>query len=267
LEASAFAWPPAIAGEYVMVLALASGRAGRFTDIHDLTVYPRREQFLLPRMKGSVGYHIDGSRVEISVERIENPRAAGNRSGSLSLELWALAEPFNGGPFQGHHLAGAVVGFVDGQSELSLQPMELVFSPPPPGDWQIVLMLREWTAPGYLTRDFTNFPTRYFVAAPIALRSTPESAVTEKTNPISVEDMPPQPAVVQAVPTERKTVKDDLVSVNLARLEQLVSVKGLSRKFAEAIIKKRPFASLDELRKVKGLGPKILEKVRSRLKL
>jgi competence ComEA-like helix-hairpin-helix protein len=57
------------------------------------------------------------------------------------------------------------------------------------------------------------------------------------------------------------------VSVNAARVEELAAVKGLSPKLAEAIVKKRPFASLDELRRVKGLGANILAKVRSSLKL
>jgi DNA uptake protein ComE-like DNA-binding protein len=44
-------------------------------------------------------------------------------------------------------------------------------------------------------------------------------------------------------------------------------VKGLSAKLAEGIVKQRPFASLDNLRRVKGLDANILAKVRSSLKL
>src|SRR5580658_1839166 len=144
-EVSAFAWPPAGAGEHVMVLVLASGRPGHFNDIHDLAVYARREEFVQPRLGGNAGYRIEGSSVQISVERVENPRPAGNRSGTLSLELWALPAPFAGGRFQGRHLAGVEIGSVHGRSERALQPVDLAFTPPPAGTWQIVLMLREWT--------------------------------------------------------------------------------------------------------------------------
>ena len=55
-DVSAAAWPPAGAGEHVMVLVLASGRPGQFNDLHDLAVYPRPQQFLQPRMLGNTGY-------------------------------------------------------------------------------------------------------------------------------------------------------------------------------------------------------------------
>src|SRR5271154_1812435 len=92
-EVSAFALPPADRDEHVMVLVLASGRPGQFNDVHDFAVYPSRQEFIQPRMNGSVGYRIDGARVEISVESVENPRPEGNISGTLSLELWALSAP------------------------------------------------------------------------------------------------------------------------------------------------------------------------------
>ena len=54
---------------------------------------------------------------------------------------------------------------------------------------------------------------------------------------------------------------------NVVPVEELAAVKGLTAKLAEGIVKKRPFASLDDLRRVKGLGARILDKVRSSLKL
>ena len=242
-DVSATAWPPAGAGEHVMVLVLACGRPGQCNDVHDLAVYPRHEQFIQPRMRGNVSYRIDGARAQISVGRVENPRAAANRSGTLSLELWALSAPFAGGRFQGHHLAGVEIGSVNGQSELMLQPIELLFTPPPPGCWHIVLMLREWTAAGFMTRDFTNFATP-FVAAPVVKKA-------------------PAPEVPRAA----ANASAKCVSVNTARVEELAAVQGLSTKLAEGIVKQRPFATLDDLRRVRGLGASILAKVRSSLKL
>jgi len=248
-DVSAVAWTPAGTGEHVMVLVLASGRAGQFNHIHDLTVYPRTQQFIQPRMSGTIGYQLDGSRVQISVGRVENPRAAGNCSGTLSLEFWALSEPFTGGRFQGHHLAGVEIGSVNGGNELVLQPIDLAFTPPPAGNWQIVLMLREWTATGFVTRDFTNFATP-FISAPVG-----EKALA----PVARKRVSPAKARAKA------SVKS--VSVNTASIEELAAVKGLSTKLAEGIVKQRPFASLDDLRRVKGLSAKTLAKVRAGLKL
>jgi hypothetical protein len=309
-DVSAPAWPPAGAGEQVMVLVLASGRLGQFNDVHDLAVYPRREQFIQPRMRGRVGYHIEGGRVQISAERVENPRPASNRSGTLSLELWALSAPYAGGRFHGHHLAGVQIGFVNGQGELALQPIDVAFAAPPAGKWQIVLMLREWTAGGFMTRDFASFATPFISApvvepapAPVAVVERPPgpaaaavsclcveppaAPVVEKPSVPAVETAvapavasalapvtataPAQEAAQAAAPVSPASAPADAsakrVSVNAARVEELAAVNGLSTKLAQGIVKKRPFASLDELRRVKGLGAKLLAKVRSSLKL
>ena len=283
-EVSALAWPPAGGGEQVMVLVLASGRSGHFDDVHDLAVYPRRQQFIQPRMRGSVGYRIQGARVQIAVERIENPRAASNRSGTLSLELWALPAPYAGGRFRGHHLAGVEIGSVHGQSESALQPIDLAFALPPAGNWQIVLMLREWTVGGFVTRDFANFATP-FVSAPVVeqasapvveKRSVPvvETAVAPRVASAAapVTARAPAPEVVKAAaPVAPAKAPVDasarLVSVNTARVEELAAVTGLSTKLAQGIVSKRPFVSLDDLRRVKGLGANLLAKVRSSLRL
>ncbi|MGO8697287.1 MAG: helix-hairpin-helix domain-containing protein [Limisphaerales bacterium] len=292
-DVSAPAWPPAGIGEHVMVLVLASSRPGQYHDIHDLAVYPHRQPFTQPRMSGNVGYRLDGSRVQISVGPIENPRAASNRSGTLSLELWALSAPFAGGRFEGQHLAGVEIGSVNGESELVLQPIDLAFTPPPAGRWQIVLMLREWTAAGFVTRDFTNFTNAFVVAAPVMEKAPAPvvekpvlSAVEEPAAPVVARTQ--EPVVVTALPPEAvKTPAPEVakavapiaqgkspanapakgVSVNRARVEELAAVQGLNKKLAEGIVKKRPFASLDDLSKVKGLGARVLAKVRSSLKL
>jgi DNA uptake protein ComE-like DNA-binding protein len=283
-EVSAIARPPAGPGGHVMVLVLASGRPGQFNDTHDLAVYPRVQQFIQPRMSGNIGYRLDGAHVQISVGCVENPRAAANRSGTLSLELWALATPFAGGRFQGHHLAGLEIGSVNGETELVLQPIDLAFTPPPAGKWQIVLMLREWSACGFVTRDFTNFiapfvpvpvvdkaraPVTGKLSVPVAENSS--APVVEKTVPPIIAKAPTpgvRKAIVPVSPAKAHTnASVKCVSVNTARVKDLAAVKGLSTKLAEGIVKQRPFASLDNLRRVKGLEANILTKVRSRLKL
>jgi competence ComEA-like helix-hairpin-helix protein len=275
-----------------MVLVLASGRAGQFNDIHDFAVYPCPQRFVQPRLSGSVGYLIDGARVQITVERLQNPRPATNRSGTLSLELWALPAPYRGGRFHGCHLAGVEIGVLNGQDELALQPLHLAFTPPPAGEWQIVLMLREWTAAGFVTRDFTNFPILFRSApvvekapvsvpeeppAPVAVKPASPAALKapEPVTPEAALGLRPQPGatVVAKAPMSVVRVSEPSedsakrVSVNTANIEQLAAVKGLSMKLAEGIVKKRPFASLEDLRRVKGFGASILAKVRSSLKL
>lgn len=264
-EVTASAWPPAGAGEHCMVLVLASGKPGQFNDIHDLAVYSRREEFIQPRMSGNVGYRIDGQRVEISVERVENPRPAGNRSGTLSLDLWALPAPYAGGRFLGHRLAGMEIGSLAGQCELALQPLDLPFTPPPAGSWQMVLMLGEWTANGFAARDFTNFALP-FVSAPIEEKA-PAPVIEKPATPLVAKT--PEPVAVKAPAPAKSAANASAkgVPVNTARVEELAAVKGLTRKLAEGIVKKRPFASLDDLTEVKGLGAKILAKVRSSLKI
>jgi hypothetical protein len=178
LDMSAFAAPPAGGAEHFMVLVLAARVEGRFDEIHDIAVYPRRQQFLQPRMRGSVGYQIEGNGVRLSVERIENPREAANCSGTLALELWALAAPYAGGAFQGAHLAGVSIGSLSGQAESGTTSFDLPFFSPPAGDWHFVLMLREWTPAGYVTRDFTNFSAPVNYPSP-CLSTPPKSGETE----------------------------------------------------------------------------------------
>jgi DNA uptake protein ComE-like DNA-binding protein len=299
IQLSAFARIPACRTEHFMVLVLATGRLGKFDEIHDLKVYPSRQHFLQPRMCGEIGYRIDGSQVRLTVERIENPRTAANLSGTLALELWALPAPHTGGAFQGVPLAGMTIGSLSGRSETKVTSFALPFSAPPAGTWHFVLMLREWTAAGYQTRDFTNFIT------PVSYGSTPKSAPQLPETPAPLKAAPVQPAAaakllapvapletaanspskVMAAPAKSSTSRPapepskaqpapkgtaqvgSSVSVNTAPVETLAAIKGLSPQLARAIIKKRPYTAVDDLRRVKGMTVKLLASIRSRLKI
>ena len=50
----------------------------------------------------------------VDVERIHNPRDPNNLSGTLSIELWALPEPYVVGDFAGNALAGVTLGSLAG---------------------------------------------------------------------------------------------------------------------------------------------------------
>ena len=299
VDMSGFACPPAGGSEHFMALVLAAGRPGQFDEVHDVAVYPRPQRFLQPRMRGTVGYRIEGDRVHLSVEHIENPRDAANRSGTLALELWALAAPYAGGAFQGTHLAGVVIGTSFGQTESASTSFELPFSSPPAGEWHFVLMLREWTAAGYVTRDFTNFinPVMYGLA-PAAMPPKTVPLVPAKAAPLkpTVPEKAESARLLQDVavtsaskmasaPAKTLTWKEEhrapiapvavkvaagvshSVSVNTASEVDLTAVEGLSAKLARAIIRKRPFTSLNDLRRVKGISASLLTKIHSRLRL
>jgi DNA uptake protein ComE-like DNA-binding protein len=155
---------------------------------------------------------------------------------------------------------------------LAIQPINLTFNPPPAGRWHIVMMLREWTASGFATRDFVNFEIP-FVSAPVA-EKTPAQEVAKSVAPVTPVSPAKAPVAKAATPVApiapakaSAVAAAKGVSVNTARVEELAAVKGLTSKLAEGIVKKRPFGSLDELLKVKGLGERILARVRSSLRL
>ena len=254
LDAETHARVPGGRRDYAMVLVLASGDAGHDTQVHDFANYPARQHFVTPHLDGRVGYRVDGDDVVIEADAIRSPRASDNISGSLSLELWALTEPYRGGTFEGHALGRVDLGRLAGQTALEAVVERAPLSTPPAGNWEIVLMLREWAGPtGYVTRDFARFAVPYVVSAPAHVK---EPAQVREPAPAQ------EPAVAKAAPQSPARR-----SVNRATVDDLAAIKGLSRKVAAAIVKKRPYKSLDSLIDVHGIGPKLLAKLRTDLTL
>ncbi|USA52050.1 ComEA family DNA-binding protein [Acinetobacter sp. C32I] len=83
-----------------------------------------------------------------------------------------------------------------------------------------------------------------------------------------------------ARPTQQQTSKQnsssvniqgDKISLNQANLQQLQMLSGVGEKKAQAIMEYRQkhggFKSIDELMNIKGIGPKLLEKNKSKLML
>lgn len=257
LEAKAFAQPPAGQREYTMVLVLASGSPGAFDQVHDFSNYPARQGFLAPHFEGSVGYRVTGDAVTFQVERVCNPRPAGNVSGSLALELWALPAPYEGGAVEGARLAQVGLAQIAGESTEGDIERRTSFAQPPEGDWHLSLMLREWTANGYATRDFCNFAVRYQAQprpgpAPVIELLSPASSAP------SAELAPSKPAEPSA-PAR--------MSVQRATVEELAALQGLNKKLAAAIVRARPFSSLEDLLRVRGIGEKTLRRLRAFLTL
>jgi|GEM_PF-3595787 len=169
-------------GDYAIALVIAEWDGEGFNRIHDVHNYPDRDVFLHPHLEGLVGYRsVDEGRLIVDVERIHNPRDPNNLSGTLSLELWALPEPYVTGDFAGHALAGVTLGTLEGGASRCDCTFDLEIIPPPAGTYTLVLMLREWIGNGYVTRDHSSFSTR--VTFPIVTSATPSSepVIAEKS--------------------------------------------------------------------------------------
>jgi hypothetical protein len=132
-------------------------------------------------LTGPCGYAIENERIVVTIAEIANHRDSGNLSGTLAIELWALAQPYAGGGFAGIPLCGTSIGELRGAHVLPNCRYDLIFQAPPPGTWSLALMLREWTATGYLTRDYVNF------AVPYVVERKPTIMRSETDNVISVE--------------------------------------------------------------------------------
>lgn len=169
-------------GDYAIALVIAEWDGEGFNHIHDVHNYPNRDVFLHPRLEGLVGYRcVDEGHLVVNVGGIHNPRYPNNVSGTLSLELWALPEPYLAGDFAGHALAGVILGSLEGGASRQDCTFELEINPPPAGTYTLVLMLREWIGNGYITRDHSNFSTRVTFPIVISATQSSEPVITDKS--------------------------------------------------------------------------------------
>lgn len=231
-------------------------------------------------LDGACGYRIDTTgRVVVEIESIANTRNGGGVSGTLSVELWALKQPYQGDYFEGVAVAGTQIGELYDQHSLNQCRYELNFQEPPAGSWRLSLMLREWDGTSYVTRDFVNFDHPYVMQwTPVVLQGgrNPELANQPEPEAAAMPNLDgateiQEPATPVAVADTKKTssgkaaqakAEPAAVNLNTASLKQVAALKGVSQKVAEAIVAARPFSSLDALLKVKGVGQKLLEKLR-----
>lgn len=256
---------------YDMALVLARAED---EGAEDVAKYSQRQWFAGPALHGAVGYSVCDGQVRIDVEQVNNPRSADNVSGTLALELWAVSEPYVGGAVRGHQMAGAVLGTLSGQASWSQTSATVAFNEPPAGLWQVVLMLREWTAAGYVTRDYRSFDAWYRVTNSAASQDLEASATPRADTAVdalavvAAAVQPTEPATPKAPPTSVVDPQwDTRVSVQTASVDELTRVKGISKKVAEEIVRKRPFQSLNDLTKVKGIGDKTLRAIRNAIRI
>lgn len=66
-------------------------------------------------------------------------------------------------------------------------------------------------------------------------------------------------------PTAKMAAEATRVDINAATVDQLASIKGLSKVFAEAIVQARPFTNVEELTTNKILPAEVFASVKDRL--
>ena len=241
------------------------------------------------KLSGTSGYAIFNDQVTINIDAIVSNRFADDISGTLAIELWALKQPYYGGDFAGECLAATTIGEILGQHYLQNCQYLLNFKEPGVGSWYLCLMLREWTANGYVTRDQVNFDQPYTVSwKPELIKNTPDNVVsmpvaetvsTDHLTEDKVEVIADTAATaasgeltgekidLQNADKLTAELSDSRVSLNQASVEDMARIKFISRKLAKQIFNNRPFATFDELLQVKGMGEKLLARVRESIKL
>jgi DNA uptake protein ComE-like DNA-binding protein len=236
LDAQTPASVPAGPRDYSMVLVLASGVPGAFDQVLDFANYPARERFTGPQLEGNVGYAIDGDEVVIHSEGVLNTRAAENLSGSISLSLSASLDgsPVDGSP--GIDLARVEIGRLAGQTQETNLQRRVPFQAPSAGQWKLSILLREWTAVGYVTRDSRTFDAPYLVPAPAAKALEPVKLVPEVAEPAKA------PKAVEAAEAETPVAEPAKApqAVEAAKAETPVAEPAEAPKAVEAAKKEAP---------------------------
>lgn len=266
---------------YAMVLVLVEGDT-----ILSYVNFSQSQTFLLPYLS-EVKTQFTATDIYIDIGQIYSPRAQDNLSGTLSLELWAVSAPYLGDPCEGELLTIQLLGVLAGQGAWT--NYQLTASVPSHAK-SLVLLLREWTAKGYVTRDYVSLSVPVADAEPVAtaIESTPEPVVETMTETIPPEVVsevaveaivetveviaeqpelvltPDEPAPVKAKKTSKKTTtapaakaaakNPALPSLNEASVEQLCSIKGISQAVARTIVESRPYKAWEEVKKLKGVG-------------
>lgn len=245
--------PPAGGMAHHLALALVATDSAGVAEIVDLVAYALPEVFVQPRFSGVLACSVVDGMANLSVECIENPRADDNISGTLALEVWAMNAPYSGGDWQGLPVASIVLGVLGGGNQWLASDYVVSAAQPAP-DAALTVMLREWTAAGYVTRDYRNLS----VSQPKVAKEKPVAKAKPKAGkPAKAKDAEKAPAK----PEKTKASEKKLPSINLVSEKDLLGVKGLSEKLARAIVAGRPYASIDGLAQIKGVGPKLLLKL------
>ncbi len=240
----------------------------------DRADYTAPASFLLPQLAGNCEITLNGDSAEIRIDSIVNARAEDNLSGTLALEIWALDEPCTGNQWTGSPLASMILGQLAGQQAWH-DVHHTLHATAAPANTFPTLMLREWTATGYVTRDIRSLATaapaaavEVAVAPPAAKPAKKATAAVKPAAKATAAKTPEKaPKAAKKVTPVANKATASTVSVNKASAAEITAVKGVSDALAHAIVASRPYASLDELTRAKGMGAKLLAKLRASFSL
>ncbi|TYL49258.1 hypothetical protein [Marinomonas sp. IMCC 4694] len=234
-------------------------------------------------------YRILNDRIVISIEKIANNRVNHSLSGTLRVQMCALpltrdlhAEPLI--------LASTTIGEINDQHCLVDCVYDLIFQQPLTGSWQLCLQLSEWNGNDYVACDIAYFSLPYHVELtdaelthiePTDVELTSAEPTDVKTKAAEPNEQQPDsiPATTKAIETKEEVqsvatvdrpelVKKNAtgcstgyIAINQSKVDQLLKVKGVSKKVLEKLIAERPFPSDKAVLNVKGMGPVMLAKV------
>ena len=120
-------------------------------------------------MYGAFGLSRNGTQGTAYIQTIENYRPLGTRSGTLALQVWATASPYNGELFlRGFKMAEASLGTINGGFLVRDVYARATVIDPSPGRYNIVFVLAEWEFGGFKTVDWENVRYETIGPRPIA---------------------------------------------------------------------------------------------------
>jgi competence ComEA-like helix-hairpin-helix protein len=204
---------------------------------------------------GNCGYQIQDNRIVINIDEIASRRDLGDLSGTLSIELWALKQPYQGGEFSGTSLAGTQIGEMLGQHYLANCQYDLLLQEPPAGSWYLTLMLREWTDAGFVTRDFVNFALPYEVSGKATVvRSETDNVInvsfagSEKPAAKIVAEQPQPAEAKPAAPKTEQPKAQAPVAETAATSEQKAKVAAPKAKQSKPQVPAMPAAAAKQVK-------------------
>lgn len=221
VEGHVMALPPAGDGPQAMSLRLVAVDPGGNLCLHDEAPFTQPERFVQPRLHGVRCLPGMADGLALVVDRVLNPRPLDNLSGSLQLELWALEQPYRGGPFAGRCIGSLQLEALPGQGEAG--PLALaVNAQAADGSRHWSLMLREWTAVGYVTRDHVPVTPPPSRALPSARAELDALVLAAGAMPASLPPAPPRATEASPRPRGAGGLSAGLGSRLMAHLRQFL---------------------------------------------
>ena len=190
-------------------LSLVSGARGVYDCFHDRREFACLQRFQQPCLKGDIECRFGTDELTIDIAEIENPRDAGNISGTLALEVWSLEAPYEGDAWNGVLIASLIIGGLNGQNAW-FNNRFVAHAAPLPATGHLTLMLREWTLDGYATRDYRP------LARPINSSNVAKSSAIQE-------------------PGESSVAQADVAESPAAALDEQIRAKGMVSRLVEKV--------------------------------